>query len=51
MGLIRLFKKRDMQPELHLQLLVVSNNWGADQPRPFALEKTMAKRKSDPEGF
>jgi hypothetical protein len=45
MGLIRLFKKRDKQPELHLQLLVVSNNWGADQPRPFALKKQWQEEK------
>ena len=39
MGLILCIKKRDKQPEMHLHLLVESNNWGAVQPRPFVHKK------------
>jgi|1186.fasta_scaffold524948_1 hypothetical protein len=39
MGLIPLFKKRDKQPILHLQLLVVFNDWGAVQLRAFVHKK------------
>jgi hypothetical protein len=45
MGLIPLFKKRDMQPELHLQLLVVFNNWGAVQLRAFVHKKQRHEEK------